>query len=54
MERVRAITRTAQDDGNLEPPAGNGNGNGNGRYGSPDLVDPHTSMTRMRTSSAVR
>src|SRR5882757_9977002 len=34
MEKVKAITRLAADEGNLERP----DGNGSGRYGSPDLV----------------
>lgn len=45
MERIKAITRTAQDEGNLERPdpayAGNGNGDGNGArrtaQGAPDF-----------------
>ena len=37
MERIRGITRAADNPANLEAP-GDGNGNGNGRFGSPDLV----------------
>jgi HK97 family phage major capsid protein len=55
MERVRAITRAADDPANLEGPAG-GNGNGNGRYGAttPELVvsrqrDPYGNNDAVRS-----
>src|SRR6185437_10866616 len=54
MERVRGITRAADDPANLEGPAGNGNGNG--RYGSttPELVvsrqrDPYDNNEAVRS-----
>ena len=54
MERVRGITRAADDPANLEGPAGNGSGNG--RYGSttPELVvsrqrDPYDNNEAVRS-----
>jgi HK97 family phage major capsid protein len=52
MEKVRAITRAATDESNLERPAGQ-NGNGASRWGSPDLVissnqDPYDCQEMIR------
>jgi HK97 family phage major capsid protein len=57
MEKVRAITRAAQDDSNLERPGGGQNGNG--RYGSPDLVirnnrNPYDNNEAVRTGIVTR
>ena len=59
MERIRGITRAAQDEANLERPAGQ-DGNGNGRYGNnPDLVirnnrDPYDNNDAVRSGMIMR
>src|SRR5229473_2237040 len=63
MEKIRDITRAAQDDANLEPPAGaapSGNGYGGGRYGSsgPELVvrsnrDPYDCQDVIRSENQI-
>src|SRR5258706_10241533 len=55
MEKVRNITRTAQDPGNLESPDGGSHAAGNGRYGggTPDLLvrtqrDPYEDLASVK------
>ncbi len=58
MEKIRGITRAAEDEGNLERPDGEGNGNGNGesraRRSGPDLMtsryrNPYEDLDAVRT-----
>ena len=59
MEKIRNITRTASDEGNLERPDGTGTGNGDGRPGGyrgsgPDLMtsryrNPYDDLAAVRT-----
>jgi predicted phage gp36 major capsid-like protein len=58
MSRIKAITRTAGDDANLERPGGS-DGTSASRFGTPDLVirtnrDPFDSMDAVRSGMVTR
>ena len=58
MEQIKAITRTAQDEANLERPGGS-DGTSASRYGSPDLVvrtnrDPFDAMPAIQDNMISR
>jgi HK97 family phage major capsid protein len=58
MGRIKAITRTAGDDANLERPGGS-DGTSGSRFGTPDLVvrtnrDPFDSMDAVRSGMVTR